>query len=473
MKSVQVQQLEQLSPDELALQVRVQIRLYLSGQGTQDERYCLELIRRIGAAQDASAWAVLYAQFAPLVLSWLARGARGREAIAIEGPDVLVNMSFTKLWGALRSGTKQFNTVGEFLSYLKACTASVLADWWRELPSTLRPGNETIEDTSGSDSDAPDPGSPDYRAAAVALSDDPADEVIARLSFLELYEIVQGALQDEAERAIVYLSLLCDFTPKAIYQARQDLFPGVEDVYRVKRNVLERLRRNGQVRAYVLAKTGNATHSTRKAPSRDQRPGKKERPPSQSIGWEPERRQQELAQQGLLALIQQRALSLARSDLLMVVEQHAQHIADQAESCKGEGVSYVRRLTHCGKPGCRRCQAGKGHGPYWYASKSVRGRTVTVYLGKDLVPLNWVGDRPPSRKAREQVSPMQQRKSAVTYHLQVSYCGKASCHRCRDGVGHGPYWYAYRTINGRTVRSYIGKTQPDEASTPAFTCSSA
>jgi DNA-binding SARP family transcriptional activator len=48
----------------------------------------------------------------------------------------------------------------------------------------------------------------------------------------------------------------------------------------------------------------------------------------------------------------------------------------------------------------------------------------------------------------------------ITYHQQVSYCGKPRCRRCREGVGHGPYWYAYRTVNGRTVRTYIGKEPP-------------
>ena len=48
----------------------------------------------------------------------------------------------------------------------------------------------------------------------------------------------------------------------------------------------------------------------------------------------------------------------------------------------------------------------------------------------------------------------------VTYHQQVSYCGKPRCRRCREGIGHGPYWYSYRTINGRTVRTYIGKEPP-------------
>src|ERR671927_873197 len=50
----------------------------------------------------------------------------------------------------------------------------------------------------------------------------------------------------------------------------------------------------------------------------------------------------------------------------------------------------------------------------------------------------------------------------ITYHQQVSYCGKPRCRRCREGIGHGPYWYAYQTINGRTVRTYVGKHPPAE-----------
>src|SRR5258707_15345601 len=52
--------------------------------------------------------------------------------------------------------------------------------------------------------------------------------------------------------------------------------------------------------------------------------------------------------------------------------------------------------------------------------------------------------------------------SKITYHQQVSYCGKPHCRRCREGIGHGPYWYAYQTVNGRTVRTYIGKDAPAE-----------
>src|SRR5436305_1837573 len=51
----------------------------------------------------------------------------------------------------------------------------------------------------------------------------------------------------------------------------------------------------------------------------------------------------------------------------------------------------------------------------------------------------------------------------VTYHQQVSYCGKPRCRKCREGTGHGPYWYAYKTVDGRSTRSYVGKTLPPEA----------
>ena len=55
----------------------------------------------------------------------------------------------------------------------------------------------------------------------------------------------------------------------------------------------------------------------------------------------------------------------------------------------------------------------------------------------------------------------------VTYRQQVSFCGKQRCRKCREGIGHGPYWFAYRiTPEGRTVRTYIGKHLPPDISSP-------
>ncbi len=50
--------------------------------------------------------------------------------------------------------------------------------------------------------------------------------------------------------------------------------------------------------------------------------------------------------------------------------------------------------------------------------------------------------------------------TTITYHQQIANCGKARCRKCREGIGHGPYWYAYHVCNGRSIRQYIGKSLP-------------
>src|SRR5690348_7953880 len=52
--------------------------------------------------------------------------------------------------------------------------------------------------------------------------------------------------------------------------------------------------------------------------------------------------------------------------------------------------------------------------------------------------------------------------NTITYRQQKSFCSKPGCRKCRAGAGHGPYWYAYQTVNGRSVRAYIGKTLPPD-----------
>ena len=49
----------------------------------------------------------------------------------------------------------------------------------------------------------------------------------------------------------------------------------------------------------------------------------------------------------------------------------------------------------------------------------------------------------------------------VTYRQQFTRCGKQRCHKCRQGAGHGPYWYAYWSVNGRTISKYLGKDAPE------------
>ena len=48
----------------------------------------------------------------------------------------------------------------------------------------------------------------------------------------------------------------------------------------------------------------------------------------------------------------------------------------------------------------------------------------------------------------------------ITYQLQYRKCGKTSCSTCRNGQGHGPYWYAYWREGSRLRSGYVGKIHP-------------
>lgn len=44
--------------------------------------------------------------------------------------------------------------------------------------------------------------------------------------------------------------------------------------------------------------------------------------------------------------------------------------------------SLIERYTRCGKPGCR-CGKGQPHGPFFYLSRCVEGKTKYSYISKD------------------------------------------------------------------------------------------
>jgi DNA-binding SARP family transcriptional activator len=52
--------------------------------------------------------------------------------------------------------------------------------------------------------------------------------------------------------------------------------------------------------------------------------------------------------------------------------------------------------------------------------------------------------------------------SKVTYRQMFTRCGKQRCRKCKEGAGHGPYWYAHWSVNGRTVSKYIGLCLPED-----------
>jgi RNA polymerase sigma factor (sigma-70 family) len=118
-----------------------------------------------------------------------------------------------------------FDSLAAVLKYLKMCVHSVIADEVRSRQA--RQYEETLELI-------------DHEPA----SDDPADDVVSNISAQGLWQVIQEELNGEDERVLIYLAYVQGMKPSEISNQHNRLFPSVEDVYRIKRNVLERLRRN-------------------------------------------------------------------------------------------------------------------------------------------------------------------------------------------------------------------------------------
>src|SRR5262245_22072900 len=192
----------------------------------------VELFRRAVAERDAGAWEAVVQQYYGLVKAWV----RGHPAYVPSRTDAdeIAMCAFARFWGAVGpERSARFVELGALMRYLKLCTHSVLLDEVRAL------------------SRIPESSAPERDAEEVAGEQDSEALIVDRMSAAQLWDVIKGSLEDEAERLVVYLSFALDLKPGAIHERHPDRFEGVADVYRIKRNAIDRLRRSPELRALV------------------------------------------------------------------------------------------------------------------------------------------------------------------------------------------------------------------------------
>lgn len=218
-------QVERLSVNELARCCSEETNKFLK-QSASNDRYCLELFRRAIVQRSDDAWACIYQQYAPLVLTWVNQHQSATAMLGQDGSASLVNAAFAKFAQALTPvKMDNFDSLAAVLKYLKMCVHSVIADEVRSRQA--RQYEETLELIEHEPS-----------------TEDPADDVVSSISAQGLWQVIQEELNGEDERMLIYLAYVHGMKPSEISNQHNRLFPSVEDVYRIKRNVLERLRRN-------------------------------------------------------------------------------------------------------------------------------------------------------------------------------------------------------------------------------------
>ncbi len=197
-----------------------------------DPRYCFELFRRAIVEHNQRAWAYLCDNYRPLVSGWVRRN----RAFSSSGEemDYFVNGAYAKMWSAMSSEKfDSFPDLKSLLRYLQLCVASVVTDHARsaeyyEMLEDLPPG---VEEATG------------VHVEEVAL------ERTERVAF---WQAIGQRLNDDKERMVLHYSYVVGFKPGQIYDERQDLFEDVREIYRIKENILARLRRDTELQDLLL-----------------------------------------------------------------------------------------------------------------------------------------------------------------------------------------------------------------------------
>jgi hypothetical protein len=207
-----------LSLSALVEQCRREIQAYRRGEPS-NEAYGLELLHRAIMQGDQDAWAGLQQCLDEIVRGWLYGHPRREAALRWESEESYVALAFERFWQATAQQQVVFRTLAGALAYLRASLNGALLDTLR---AYARPREVPL----------PEPGAPGE------------PYVEDRLASLELWEILQRVLPSEREQRLAYLLYHCNLKPREIVRFCQEEWPDVQEVYRLRRNILERLLRN-------------------------------------------------------------------------------------------------------------------------------------------------------------------------------------------------------------------------------------
>jgi hypothetical protein len=215
---------------ELATRCREETLRFLRGEPREDA-FCFEIFERAVARRDDDAWAAIMTQYRGIVLAYV--GQHTAPAVMREPDDYWVNRAFQRFWTAVgpdRFG--QFPDLAALLKYLKLCVHSEVMDEVR----ARKAASVTSLDEMGDSAPSPN------NAERTALGE---------LAGEQLWQAILRELQDEAEQVVAYQSFARDLKPAEIFERHPRLYESVADVYRIKRNIVERLRRSAEVRAFL------------------------------------------------------------------------------------------------------------------------------------------------------------------------------------------------------------------------------
>jgi hypothetical protein len=216
-----------LSLPTLAAQCLREIDTFQLGDPGTDPS-SVELVRRATLQEDQEAWAWMHHCFGGVVRSWLRVHPSTEDACRFESEEHYVALTFEQLKQATTLPQQvEFSTLGAILRYLRACLNGAIVD---RLRVYARP-REIPQPESGA-------------------REEP--HVQDRNDSSELWEIVQTLLPNLREQRVAYLLFQAGLKPGEIVRFCAQEFPDMQEIYRLRRNILERLLGNANTIRWQL-----------------------------------------------------------------------------------------------------------------------------------------------------------------------------------------------------------------------------
>lgn len=166
------------------------------------------------------------AQYRALLRSWVERHPVYRESG--ETHEYFCNRTFEKLWLSVdREKFKKFRDLSSLLRYVQMCVHSVLVDHAR----ANKVAALQIELEEG-----------------IPMPDNPSPEARAldRAQGHELWEYVGARANGKQEKLCLYASFVLGLKPRQILEHFPHAFKDTDEIYLVKQNVINRLRRDSR-----------------------------------------------------------------------------------------------------------------------------------------------------------------------------------------------------------------------------------
>lgn len=213
-----------------------EVNKYRRGE-PHDDAYCLEVFRRAMLQHDDHAWAILHQRFHETMLSWIRRHPGGTLACQLESEQYYVDRAFQRFWQATTHNQRlEFNTLGAALYYLKTSLNGEIMDVLR---SHKRAREVPLPDVGFSEHSQWQEKETFHQEGGFVepLANEPDESS-------ELWEAIESLLPGERERRVAYLLYHCNLKPREIVRYVPEEFGDVQEVYRLSRNIYDRLMRN-------------------------------------------------------------------------------------------------------------------------------------------------------------------------------------------------------------------------------------